>query len=58
MRSYELLARYVIPRVQGLIEPVQRSADFVSEHRHELMEAAGQAILSAIRTHNATHPRA
>ncbi|HZQ35787.1 MAG TPA: LLM class flavin-dependent oxidoreductase, partial [Dehalococcoidia bacterium] len=57
-RSYELLARYVIPRVQGLIEPVQRSADFVSEHRHELMEAAGQAILSAIRTHNATHPRA
>lgn len=58
LRSYEMLARYVVPRVQGLIDPVQRSADFVSEHRHELMEAAGQAILSAIRTHNATHPRA
>src|SRR5579883_1324358 len=57
-RSYEMLARYVVPRVQGLIEPVQRSADFVSEHKRELMEAAGQAILSAIRTHNATHPRA
>lgn len=57
LRSFEMLARYVIPKAQGLIEPVQRSADFVSEHKHELMEAAGQAVLSAIRTHNAAHPR-
>ncbi len=57
MRSYEMFARYVIPQLNGLIEPVQRSADYVGEHRHELMERAGQAILQAIRTHNASHPR-
>jgi limonene 1,2-monooxygenase len=57
LRSFEMIARYVVPRVQGLIEPVQRSADFVSAHKQELMEAAGQAVLSAIRTHNAAHPR-
>jgi limonene 1,2-monooxygenase len=56
-RSYELFARYVIPRVQGLIDPVQRSADWVSERKDELMHGAGQAILKAIREHNATHPR-
>jgi limonene 1,2-monooxygenase len=56
-RSYDLFARYVVPQVQGLMKPVQQSADFVGEHKHELMEGAGQAILKAIRTHNATHPR-
>ena len=56
-RSYELFARYVIPRVQKLIDPVQASADVVSANKHELMEGAGQAILKAIRAHNATHPR-
>lgn len=56
-RSYELFARHVIPRVNGMLKPVQRSADFVSEHKGELMEKAGQAVLAAIRAHNATHPR-
>jgi limonene 1,2-monooxygenase len=58
LRSFEMFARYVIPKAQGLIEPVQRSADFVADHKHELMEAAGQAVLGAIRAHNATHSRA
>ncbi|MGE0598087.1 MAG: LLM class flavin-dependent oxidoreductase [Dehalococcoidia bacterium] len=57
MRSYEMFARYVIPRAQGLIEPVQRSADFVADHKAELMEKANKAVLGAIRQHNATHPR-
>ncbi len=57
LRSYELFARYVIPRVTRMIEPVQRSADAVAEHKQELMEKAGQAVLSAIRAHNASHPR-
>ena len=56
-RSYELFARYVIPRVNKMIDPVQRSADFVAERKAILMEGAGQAILAAIRAHNATHPR-
>ncbi len=58
LRSFEMFARYVIPKAQGLIAPVQRSADYVADHKHELMEAAGQAVLGAIRAHNATHPRA
>ncbi len=57
LRSFEMLARYVIPRAQGLLEPVQRSADFVAAHRGELMEKANKAVLNAIRQHNATHPR-
>jgi limonene 1,2-monooxygenase len=57
LRSFEMFARYVIPKVQGLLEPVQRSADFVSEHKGELMEKANKAVLGAIRAHNATHPR-
>ena len=56
-RSWELIARHVVPRVNGLLEPVQRSADFVSSHKGELMEKAGQAVLGAIRAHNAAHPR-
>ena len=56
-RSYDLFARYVIPRVQGLIDTVQASADTVSANKQELMHGAGQAILKAIREHNATHPR-
>ncbi len=56
-RSYEMFARYVIPRLQGLIEPVERSAGWVGERKQELMEGAGQAILKAIREHNASHPR-
>ena len=52
-----MFARYVIPAAQGLIEPVQRSADFVGAHKEELMEKAGAAVLGAIRQHNATHPR-
>jgi limonene 1,2-monooxygenase len=56
-RNYELFARYVIPRVQGLLAPVQESADWVSDKKHGLMDAAGAAILTAIRTHNAAHPR-
>jgi limonene 1,2-monooxygenase len=57
LRSYEMFARYVIPRVNGMLASVQRSADFVSEHKAELMEKAGAAVLAAIRAHNATHPR-
>lgn len=56
-RSYDLFARYVIPKVQGLVDPVQASADWVSSNKQELMHGAGQAILKAIRDHNATHPR-
>jgi len=56
-RSYDLFARYVIPRVNGMIAPLERSAALVSANKTELMAGGSQAILAAIRKHNATHPR-
>ncbi|MEX2081198.1 MAG: LLM class flavin-dependent oxidoreductase [Dehalococcoidia bacterium] len=57
LRSYDMFARYVIPAVQGRIKPLQRSADFVAANKQVLMDAAGKAVLNAIRQHNETHPR-
>ncbi len=56
-RSYELFARYVVPRVQGLLQPVERSAAMVATDKESLMKGATDGILKAIREHNATHPR-
>jgi limonene 1,2-monooxygenase len=57
LRSYDLLARHVMPQVQGLMRPLQASADRVSANKKELMAKAGGAILKAIREYNAEHPR-
>ena len=37
MKSYDLLARYVIPQAQGLIRPLQASADRMKANQKELM---------------------
>lgn len=57
MRSYELIARYVMPRCQGLIRPIEASAARVMANKKELMEKASGAVLKAIRDYNAVHPR-
>ncbi|HUY37659.1 MAG TPA: LLM class flavin-dependent oxidoreductase [Candidatus Binataceae bacterium] len=57
LRTYEMIARYVMPRCQGLIKPLEASAARVSANKGELMEKASGAILKAIRDYNATHPR-
>ena len=57
LRSYELLARYVMPHTQGLIRPLQASADRVQANQIELMERSSNAVLKAIRDYNATHRR-
>jgi limonene 1,2-monooxygenase len=57
LRSYDLFARYVVPQVQGLLAPIERSRDRLRDNNSELMQRAGQGILKAIREHNATHPR-
>jgi limonene 1,2-monooxygenase len=56
-RSYDVFARYVIPRVQGLLRPVETSASMLQANNKALMERAGQGILKAIREHNKSHPR-
>ena len=50
-------ARHVMPQVQGLLSPLQASADRVAANKKELMQRAGGAILKAIREYNAEHPR-
>ena len=52
-----MFARYVIPKVQGLIDSVERAEFLLKKDNAALMEAAGRGILKAIREHNATHPR-
>jgi limonene 1,2-monooxygenase len=49
-RSWELVARYVIPEIQGLLEGYRTSRAYVVEHR-ESFERAGQAVLSKIMSH-------
>ena len=57
LRSYDLFARYVIPRVQGLVRPVERSQQMLEANNTALMARAGEGILKSIRAHNAAHPR-
>lgn len=57
LRSYDLFARYVVPRVQGLLRPVETSRDLLQRDNATLMEGATQGVLKAIREHNANHPR-
>ena len=46
-RSWDLVARYVVPEVNGLLEPNRASRQYVVEHR-EAFERAGAAVLSKI----------
>ena len=47
-RSYELLARYVMPRCQGLLDSIDASAARVSAKKQTLMAAAAGAVMKAI----------
>ncbi len=46
-RSWELVARYVIPEVNGLLRTYRESNRYVVEHR-EAFERAGQAVMTKI----------
>jgi limonene 1,2-monooxygenase len=47
MKSWDLVARYVIPEVNGLLEGYRTSRQYVIDHR-ESFERAGQAVMSKI----------
>jgi limonene 1,2-monooxygenase len=47
MRSWDLVARYVIPEVNGLLEGYRTSRQYVIEHR-ESFERAGAAVMQKI----------
>jgi len=49
-RSWELVARYVIPEVNGLLAAYRASRQHVIEHR-DVFDRAGQAVMSKIMAH-------
>ena len=49
-RSWELVARYVIPEIHGLLDGYRTSRQYVVEHR-DSFERAGQAVLAKIMSH-------
>ena len=51
MRSWDLVARYVIPAVNGHLRAQQASAEYVAARKTELMAGAGAAIMSKIMSH-------
>jgi hypothetical protein len=47
-RSYELIARFVMPHFQGQLESIDRSAAHVTANKEKFMSAATGAIMKAI----------
>lgn len=50
LRSWDLVARYVIPEIHGLLQGYRDSRQYVIDNR-EWFERAGQAVLSKIMSH-------
>lgn len=51
-RSYELMARYVLPHFQGSAAPTTASRDWAAENRPEFINAATAAVMSAVQKHH------
>jgi limonene 1,2-monooxygenase len=47
-RSWDLVARYVIPELNGQLRPLRASADHLHEHKAELMAGASAAVMQKI----------
>jgi limonene 1,2-monooxygenase len=50
-RSWDMVARYVIPALDGRVKPMQASADYLNANQTELMAGAGRAVMSKIMGH-------
>ena len=53
LRSYELLAREVMPRFQGSATQTVASRDWAAANRPAFIGAAGQAVMKAVQDHQA-----
>lgn len=51
-RSYELMARYVLPHFQGSAASTTASRDWAAENRPEFINAATAAVMSAVQKHH------
>ena len=48
LRSWDLVARYVIPELNGHIAGLRESQEYLNRHQAELMAGASQAVVSKI----------
>lgn len=46
-RSWDMVARYVIPEVRGMLEPMRRSNQYIKDHRDSFAQA-GKAVMAKI----------
>jgi limonene 1,2-monooxygenase len=51
-RSWDMVARYVIPAINGSVLPLQGSADYVEANKVELIGGASAAVMSKIMAHD------
>lgn len=58
LKSYELMARYVMPQVQDTVTWIARSARWARENQGRLMGGATKAVLQAIADHNSAKEQA
>ncbi len=58
LRSYELMARYVMPQVQDTLSWIDRSVEWTRENRGTLMTGATTAVLQAIADHTSAKQQA
>src|SRR5207247_7042247 len=52
LRSYELMARYVIPQFQDAVAWVDRSQGWVRDNKETLVAGARTAVIKAITDHS------
>ncbi len=50
-RSWDMMARYVIPALNGYVRPMQASADYVGANKADLIAGASAAVMSKILAH-------
>jgi limonene 1,2-monooxygenase len=48
MRSWELFARYVVPELNGYTRNLRASADYMTQHRAELVNGLVQSVTAAV----------
>jgi limonene 1,2-monooxygenase len=48
LRSWELVARYVVPEVSGMLTNLRASADYLHEHQEDLIAGASAAVMAKI----------
>ena len=48
-RSWEMVARYVIPEINGQLRHLRASAQFLMDNQQDLMQGASQAVMAKIR---------